>query len=105
MIIRKVGLRSLANVVGSVYVVLGLIAGAALTIAGLAGLAPSDLDGIERAVFSPIAIFVLPIVSGIKGYIIGALAAWVFNRVAPATGGLEIEVEPGGELGPVSAAA
>lgn len=93
MIIRKVGLRSLANIVGSVYVVIGLIAGAALTFVGLAGLAPSDLGGIERAVFSPVAIFVLPIVSGIKGYIVGALAAWVFNRVAPLAGGLEIEVE------------
>ena len=91
MIIRKVGVRSLANVVGSIYVVIGFIAGAALTLAGLAGLAPSGLDGLEEAVFSPIAIFVLPILSGIKGYIIGALAAWVFNRVAPLAGGLEIE--------------
>ncbi len=96
MIIRKVGLKSLANVVGSLYVVLGLIAGLVISIAALAWDPGESLDAMEKAVFSPIAVFWLPIVFGIKGYIVGALAGWVFNRIAPLAGGLEIEVEPVG---------
>ncbi len=97
MIIRKVGLRSLANVVSSIYVVIGLIAGLVISIVALAVDVPAgSLDAMERAVFSPFAIFWLPIVFGIKGYIVGALAGWVFNRIAPLAGGLEIEVEPVG---------
>ena len=91
MTIRRIDPRSLANIVGSIYVVLGFIAGAVLTLVGLTGLASGDMDGIETAVFSPLAIFVLPILSGIKGYIVGLLAAVVFNLVAPLAGGLEVE--------------
>lgn len=105
MIIRKVGLRSLADFVGSVYVVLGLIAGAAISIVAVAGIAPGEsLDAMEKAVFSPFAIFWLPIVFGIKGYIVGGLAGWVYNLAAASWGGIEIEVELGGELGLVDAA-
>ena len=96
MIIRKVGLRALANFVGSVYVMLGLIAGAIISIVAVSGIDPGEsLDAMEKAVFSPFAIFWLPIVFGIKGYIVGALAGWVYNRAAASWGGIEIEIAPG----------
>ncbi len=102
MNIQKVGLRSLARVVGSFYLLIGLIAGAALTIAAVRGLVPSDLEGIDNAV--PLAIVWMPILLGIKGYLLGALAALVFNLFAAVTGGIEIEVELGGGIGALEAA-
>ena len=87
MMIRKVGPRSLANVVGSIYVVIGLIAGAIVTTMSL--LEPS-LAQVDKAV---LAICWMPLVFGVKGYVVGAVAGWVFNQVATVMGGIEIEVE------------
>ncbi len=93
MIIRKVGVVSLARILATIYAVFGLIAGAVLTIVALAGFDLGESsDELARAVFGPAAIILLPIFYGIVGYLAGAVAGWVFNYAAAMWGGLEIEV-------------
>ncbi len=87
MIIRRVGVRSLANVVAAIYVVLGFIAGAILS---LVAVTTGELG--DNAAF-PLAIFWTPLLYGVVGYVGGALTGWVYNRAAAFAGGLEIEIE------------
>ena len=87
MIIRKVGVRSLANMVAAVYVVIGFIAGAILSLVAVTGGHLGD-----NAAF-PLAIFWTPLLYGVLGYVGGALTGWVYNRAAAYAGGIEIEVE------------
>ncbi len=94
MIIRKVGIRSLANIVALVYVVFGFFAGAILTLVSLAGAGLGESsDAVAKATFGPAAIVVLPILYGVLGYLGAAIAGWVFNYAAAARGGLRIDIE------------
>ena len=94
MIIRRIGIRSLANIVAAVYVVFGFFAGAILTLVALSGSDPSgSSDAMAKAFLSPLAILVMPLLYVVLGYLGGAVVGWVFNQAAAAWGGLEIEVE------------
>ena len=81
-------MRSLANIVAAVYVVIGFIAGAAMSLLAMAGGEIGDHAGLS------LAIFWMPLLYGVLGYVGGALTGWVYNRAAAYTGGIEIEVEP-----------
>ena len=91
MTIHRVGVRSLANIVASIYVVIGVIVGVLFTLASLA--VDEGGGGAAGLLFSPLAIFVLPILYGVMGYLGGLLGGWVFNMAAAGLGGLELRVE------------
>ncbi|MCP3960477.1 MAG: hypothetical protein GY719_21745 [bacterium] len=98
MVIRKVGVRSLANMLAAIYVVIGFIGGA---IVMLAALTTGELAG---GAF-PLAIIWAPLLYGALGYVGGALVGWVYNRAAAFAGGIEIELEAGEERGSRSSTA
>ncbi len=85
-------MRSLATILGYIYAVIGFIAGAILSIVALTGSGLSESSDALASLGGPFAIFLLPLVGSVKGYLVGAISAWVFNYAARVSGGLEIEL-------------
>lgn len=100
MMIRKIGVLSLAKIVGAIYCAMGLILGLLFSIATLFGGVASELareTAIPKSIamiFGFGAIIAMPILYGILGFLMGAFAAFVYNIVAGVAGGLELELAP-----------
>jgi hypothetical protein len=100
MIVRRVGVVSLAKVLGVLYGAIGLILGlifSLLSVMGLAfGAAFNESGGPEAVIgafFGIGAIILLPLFYGGIGFISGLLTAALYNLTARLVGGLEIEVD------------
>lgn len=95
MIIKRVGPVSVAKIGGVLYAVFGLIAGAIMSLIGIAGAfaMPEEGAGIFGALFGVAAIVVLPIVYGVLGFVTTLVAALIFNAAADLVGGIELEVQ------------
>jgi hypothetical protein len=99
MIIKKVSPVSCAKVAGILYGGIGLLAGCIFSVVALFGGLSSATTvlsfdptpgNIAMAIASPIF---FPILYGCLGFILALFGAWLYNRVARLTGGVEIEVE------------
>ena len=95
MVVRGIGVLSLAKILGALYAVFGLIAGFFFTAVSLAGLAFADKSGMEgllAGLFGIGAVIILPIFYGAIGFVAGLITAGLFNLVAPIVGGLELQM-------------
>ena len=98
MILKRIGVLSLAKIMGIIYAAMGLIVGFFISfIAFIAMLAGSAFDGSSNSVsgllFGIGSVFALPLVYGILGAIGGVITAALYNLIAKFTGGLELEFE------------
>jgi hypothetical protein len=99
LIIRKIGILSLAKFMGGMYAAIGLIFGAIFSLAALAGAAIGSMDKGEpgAAIFGMLmgvgAVIVLPILYGVMGFVGGLIVAFVYNLLASIFGGIEFEVD------------
>jgi hypothetical protein len=95
MVITRVNPVSAAKVAGLLYVVIGLVAGALISLVAMGGAALGAASGENSAIFGMLtgvgAIVVLPICYGIFGFIGTLIMAWLFNVAAGMVGGVEIE--------------
>lgn len=94
MVIRRVGVFSLAKVSGALYAVLGLLIGACISLFSVIGssFAPKD-SAFGGMIFGVAAIVVVPIFYGVLGFIMSAIMAAIYNLIASWVGGVEIEVQ------------
>jgi hypothetical protein len=95
--IRRIGVLSLGVMAAAIDGVLGLVMLPFFLLVGVFG-ALADQSGGSEAVGAGImlviiAIFV-PILNAVMGFIIGVIAAFIYNLVAGWTGGLEVELTP-----------
>jgi hypothetical protein len=103
MVIRRLGIWSVARLYGGIMGVFGLIGGlffaAAAMLGGFAGAASSSntTSGIAAgglsALFGVGAIIFLPLCYGVLGMIFGAIGAALYNLFAGMFGGIELEVQ------------
>jgi hypothetical protein len=97
MVIKSVGVLSVARIVAAIYGVFGLIAGLFFALAAVAGMGLSEEIGRQVSWMGPMfgfgAIIALPVLYFVMGFLGGGIGAWVFNNAAGAMGGLEIEIE------------
>jgi hypothetical protein len=99
MIIRRIGVLSLAKFMGGIYGAIGLFIGAIFSLAALAGAAiggvQNDQPGaaIVGAFMGVGAIIVLPILYGLMGFIGGLISAFLYNLFAGIFGGIELDVD------------
>ncbi len=95
MTITRVNPVSAAKVAGLLYVVIGLIAGAFISLVAMGGAAMGAAAGEDNAlvgaIFGAGAIILLPICYGIFGFIGTLIMTWLFNVAAGMVGGIEIE--------------
>jgi hypothetical protein len=103
MVIRRVGVWSVARLYGGVSATMGLVFGAIFALVaalgGLAGTAMRESGGGFAtsglgAVFGVAAIIILPIFYGVLGLVMGAIGAALYNLFAGMFGGIELETEP-----------
>ena len=97
MVIRRIGVASLAKMMGALYGLMGIIAGCAFALVSLVGLGFATQGTDDPAWLGPIfgvgAVIILPIMYGVFGLVFGALTAWLYNIVAGVAGGVEIETQ------------
>lgn len=95
MVIKRLGPVSLAKIVGTLYVVLGLIVGGIFSLAALAGAIAFDQPDTPAffKLMGVTAVFVFPIFYGCIGFFASLIAAWLYNILAGVVGGIEIEIQ------------
>ena len=96
MIIRRVGVWSVARMYGMLSAVAGLFGGllfACIALVG-SGFAPRNegMPAFAGALFGVGAIFILPIFYGVLGLLVGAIGGAIYNVFAGMVGGIEIDV-------------
>jgi hypothetical protein len=101
MVIRRVGVGSLAKMTAVVYAAIGLLVGAffaafAAIGAGM-GAASGEETGALAALFGVGAVVLMPIVYGVMGLVGGAITALVYNAAAGVVGGVVLETEAVGQ--------
>jgi hypothetical protein len=96
--IRRIGVLSLAKVLGLLYALLGLIIGGLVTCFSLFGtlVAGANMpEGPEGPLFGLVfglgSIIILPIFYGLAGFIGGLIVATLYNLLAGWVGGIELE--------------
>ena len=98
MVLKRIGVLSMAKIAGILYAAIGLIVGLGIavvsSVAGMAGahLNP-DMPGWAGPLFGVGAIVLLLSLYGILGFIGGAIGAAVYNLFSGIVGGLELELE------------
>lgn len=95
MVIRRIKPLSLAKISGTVYAVIGLVIGAMFSVASLAGGFGSDATGGMGlgAIMGIGALFAFPVGYGVLGFVMSLIGAWLYNVLAGAVGGIELDVE------------
>jgi hypothetical protein len=96
MIVKRVGPLSFAKLMGALYVFVGLVFGAIISLISIVGgaMVPDDSGGgMLGAVFGVAAIMVLPIFYGVLGFVFSLIGAALYNAVASVVGGIELEVQ------------
>ena len=99
MVIRHIGVWSVARLYGAVSAAAGLIIGGIFAVAGLAGgmasamsRSDSGFPSIFGALFGVGAIIILPICYGVLGLLSGAIGAALYNLFADMIGGIEVDI-------------
>ena len=101
MVIRRVGVVSLAKLMGLMYAAIGLLFGVVYALfAVIGGGAMLAMGGEEGAVGGGMmmgiglaAVVLAPIFYGIAGFLGGLISAFFYNLAAKYTGGVEIDVQ------------
>ena len=98
MIVKRVGVLSVAKVYAALSASMGLLFGLILAaisvVAGAgAGFVGDDAPGLIGAMFGAGAVILMPIFYGCAGLVMGAIAAALYNMFAGIVGGVSIEVE------------
>ena len=90
MVIKSVGAFSCAKLMGTLYVIIGLVFGALFSLMALVGFGRSGGMG---AIFGIGAVILVPIFYGVIGFVATLIGAWLYNLVAGIVGGVELETE------------
>ena len=97
MVLRRIDVLSTAKLLGILYAVFGLIGGVVFAVVSLLGLFVGSPDSAGPMAFGALfgagALVFFPILYGVMGFIGGALAAWLYNVLAGAVGGIRLELE------------
>ena len=98
MVIRHIGVGSLARILAALYALWGFIFGVIVALiavggAGLSSASDSALPGWAGGLFGVGAVIFLPICYGVFGAIGGAITAVMYNFIAGMVGGLSVETE------------
>lgn len=92
--LKRIGILSVAKLYALIGIILGLVGG--IVIAILSAVAPEAISQITSLlpaynyVLGYQAIIVLPIITGIKNFIVGIVGAWLYNVVAGWIGGVKV---------------
>ena len=94
MTIKRVGPLSCAKIAAALYAVIGLVAGVFVSLAAMAGAfaANEEAAGALGIIFGVGSIVVLPIMYACIGFVMTLIVAIVYNVLASAVGGVEVDI-------------
>ncbi|HUP18332.1 MAG TPA: hypothetical protein VM778_00100 [Gemmatimonadota bacterium] len=97
MVVRRIGVLSLAKIMGAIYAGFGLIAGAIFALfsifgAAIGAAAAESSEPLVGVLFGVGALIFMPLFYGLMGFVGGIFAAALYNLVAGSLGGLEFEL-------------
>jgi hypothetical protein len=91
--LRSVGVLSCAKIYGIIHMALGILFGVFFVLIGIVGLAAAP----GRQKVGMIGFLVIaalsPFIYGALGFVIGAVGALLYNWIASAVGGIEMELQ------------
>jgi hypothetical protein len=87
MVLHRIGPLSAAKVVAVLYAIFGLIMGAVFSIAAL-----FRADGGVAPLWGVAAVVIFPVLYGVLGFLVTLLTTWLYNVVAGAVGGIELDL-------------
>lgn len=97
MIVRRVGVWSVARIYGAMLAAFGLLAGLIIALFSVIGASlvsqSSDAPSWLGPIFGIGAIVLLPLCYGLMGLLAGALSAVLYNLFAGMVGGVEFDVQ------------
>jgi len=94
--IHRLGVLSVAKIMGAVYGTIALIFVPFFLLVALAGMASGEKAAAFGGLFVIFLAILIPVFYAVAGFIFGALGAWVYNLLACRIGGIEMElVAPG----------
>lgn len=95
MVLKSIGVFSMAKMMGALYAVAGFLGGLLLALASVvgAGFAGAGAEGVWAMMFGVGAVIILPVLYGVMGFLAGALMSAVYNVVAGMAGGVELNLE------------
>jgi hypothetical protein len=99
MVIRRIGVLSLAKISAALHGAIGLILGIFFALASLLGGAlgqaarEAAAPEIIAVLFGFGAIVFMPFLYAIMGFLVGVVSAFVYNSVAKLAGGLVLEID------------
>ena len=96
IVVRRIGVISLAKIQGALYALLGLIIGAFVSLFAALGAALMSAGGQTPAshfgmLFGAGSIIVFPILYGVIGFVAGLIIGGLYNLLAGLVGGIELE--------------
>ena len=93
MIIKRFGPLSCAKVAGTLYTIVGVAIGAAISlITWVGGFGPNNPAGFGGTA-GLAAIVIFPVLYGVVGFVATYIGAWLYNLVAGLVGGIEMDVQ------------
>jgi hypothetical protein len=92
MILKKIGVMSLAKIYGIFGLIFGIIVGILVALFGSTLGALGGVAGIGAGI-SIVAAIIMIVVYAIGGFIAGAILAVLYNFIAPKVGGVELDLE------------
>jgi len=96
IVLKRIGVLSLALTWGIIFAVLGLIMGIFTFLMGTVSMSAIPIQGTGMGIMAgttlgAFVIVLAPIIGFIEGFIGGAIGAWLYNLVAKWTGGVKLE--------------
>lgn len=92
-IIKSVGVLSVAKIMGLIYACLGLIFIPFFLLIGLLGSLAGKQEAPFAGMIGMVFAFLMPIIYGALGFIMGAISAALYNLFAKWIGGIEVQVQ------------
>ncbi len=93
MVLKHVGVVSCGKMLGAIYLIIGLIAGAIFSLISLLGAAAAPEGHGLPAIFGVGAIVLFPLFYGAIGFIGGIIVAALYNLFAGWLGGIELNLQ------------
>ncbi len=98
MVIKSVGPVSCAKITGTLYAIIGLFVGIAVSLVSLVGGLASRNTSVPNpglfAAFGVGSVILFPILYGVFGFVATLIGAWLYNVLAGIVGGIQIDLEP-----------
>jgi hypothetical protein len=94
MVLRSIGVMSMAKMMGTLYAVIGFLIGLLFAMLSMVGAGfAQDGSGFFAMMMGVGGVIILPIFYGVIGFIAGVIGSALYNLIAGMAGGIELDLQ------------